>query len=403
MPNSDQLLVFIGSYAAVAEPGIHAFGFDTESGALTPCGSFTGIANPSFLIANSRATRSSENELILYAVSESSVNEEPPGSVWALKVERAAGSGAVRMSAINHQPSRGGLGCHLTLDASGRWLLVANYGTGSAGVMPVLPDGSLGEMTSHVQHVGSSGVNAGRQAGGPPPPAPPRLRPEAAGRQEGPHAHSTTLSPDNRFAIIADLGLDQLIVYQFDRVLGKLNRHGQAQTRPGAGPRHAVFHPNGHILYVANELGSTVSAYAWDAASGTLREMQVLDTIPFGPTGEAGLAPDPKGLPPGSPENYVADIHIAAAADRLYVSNRGHDSIAVFDVDAAGELSRVAVPSCGGQWPRNFALAPGRFMLVANQHSDEVAVLPLLEGPAALGAPVGRVAVPQACCVEIAG
>jgi len=175
--------VFIGSYAKADQPGIHAFSFDAESGMLTPCGSFTGIANPSFVIANSRGARSAENGLILYAVSESSANEEPPGSVWALKVEREAGSGAVSIRAINHQPSRGGLGCHLTLDASGRWLLVANYGTGSAGVMAVLPDGSLGEMTSHVQHEGSSGVNAERLAGGPPPPALPRLRPEAAGRQ----------------------------------------------------------------------------------------------------------------------------------------------------------------------------------------------------------------------------
>jgi 6-phosphogluconolactonase len=359
-------LVFIGSYAAADKPGIHAFSFDDESGVLTPCGSFSGMANPSFVIANSRAARSAENGLILYAVSETSASDgSGPGSVWALRVEREADSGKVNIRAINHQPSRGGLGCHLTLDATGRWLLVANYGTGSAGVMAVLPDGSLGEMTAHVQHVGSSGV--------------------IADRQEGPHAHSTTLSPDNRFAIIADLGLDQLIVYRFDRVHGKRNRHGQAPTRPGAGPRHAVFHPNGHILYVANELGSTVSAYAWDAASGTLRETQTLDTVP-----------------PGAPENYVADIHIASAADRLYVSNRGHDSIAVYDVDAAGSLALVAAPPCGGHWPRNFALAPGRFMLVANQHSDEVAVLPVLEGPTALGAPVGRVAAPQACCVEIA-
>jgi 6-phosphogluconolactonase len=364
MPTMNQHLVFIGSYAAADKPGIHAFTFDDESGTLTPRGSFSGIANPSFVIANSRAAHPPESGLILYAVSESSANDEPPGSVWALRVEREAGSGAVSIKAINDQPSRGGLGCHLTLDATGRWLLVANYGTGSAGVLPVLPDGSLGEMTDFVQHHGSSGVNAERQ--------------------EGPHAHSTTLSPDNRFAIIADLGLDQLVVYKFDAVAGKLTAHGHAQTRPGAGPRHAVYHPYGHILYVANELGNTVSAYAWDAANGTLRETQTVDT-----------------LPSGAPESYVADIHISAVGKRLYVSNRGHDSIAVFDVDAAGSLARVAVPSCGGKWPRNFALAPGLFMLVANQHSDVVSVLPVLAGVAALGAPLARAAVPQACCIEV--
>lgn len=367
MTSRNESLVFIGSYSAAEKPGIHAFSFEDASGALTPLGAFTGIANPSFVIANTRAARSPGNGLILYAVSETSADDtSAPGSVWALKVERDTGSGAVSFTPINKQPSRGGLGCHLTLDSTGRWLLVANYGTGSAGVMPVLTDGSLGEMSDHVQHVGSSRVNLERQ--------------------EGPHAHSTTLSPDNHFAIIADLGLDQLMIYEFDRTKGKLKRHGQAQTHPGAGPRHAVFHPNGHLLYVANELGNTVGAYAWDAARGTLQETQTLDTVP-----------------PGAPESYVADIHIAAKADRLYVSNRGHDSIAVFDVDAEGKLTRVAIPSCGGHWPRNFALTARQFMLVANQHSGEVAVLPVLAGQAGLGAPVGRVAVPGACCVEIVG
>jgi 6-phosphogluconolactonase len=492
MPTMNQQLVFAGSYAKSDQAGIHAFNFDAASGALTPCGSFAGIVNPTFL-AHSKTVRAvteqgvtQDNGLVLYAVSETSLAEEGgPGTVWALRVEREPASDLVTIKPLNHQPSQGGEPCHLALDATGRWLIVSNYGTGSVGVLPVLPDGSLGEMTDHLQHHGSSGVNAERR--------------ESAGRQDGPHAHSTTFVPDNRFAIVADLGLDQLVVYKFDAATGKLSAHGHALTRPGAGPRHTTFHPNAQIVYVANELDSTVTAYAWDATNGELRELQTLDTLPSGGSsspsarasaraegeaaaaegidsrtavGTAGSRVPPGGssqdsrtavgtagsrVPPGAPENYVADIHISAEGKRLYVSNRGHNSIAVFDVDAAGRLARVAVPSCGGNWPRNFALAPagttrpaysagvppaasaaaapprpdgvresggpppagtrppaasaavresgglppgGRFMLVANQYSDEVAVLQLLDGPDALGTPLARVAAPQACCVE---
>lgn len=367
MTNANQTLVFVGSYAAADKAGVHALGFDAQRGALSPRGTFSGIANPSFVIANTRGARAQVNGLILYAVSETSADDQSaPGSVWALKVERADDSGPVTLSALNKQPCRGGLGCHLSLDRSGRWVLVANYGTGSAGVLPVREDGSLGPMTSFVEHQGTLGP--------------------MSDRQDRPHAHSTTLSPDNRFVIIADLGLDQLVVYDFDRTEGKLTRHGHAQARPGAGPRHATFHPSGQLLYVANELDSTVSAYTWDATAGSLKETQTLDTLPH-----------------AVPGNTVADIHISAAADRLYVSNRGHDSIAVYAVDASGKLSRVAVPSCGGRWPRNFALPSNQHMLVANQHSGEVVVLPITKGPEALGAAVGSVAVPGACCVEVVG
>ena len=361
----NQPLIFTGSYSAADKPGIRAVGFDEGRGALSERGSFSGIANPSFVIANTRAARAEANGLILYAVSETSADDRSaPGSVWALKVEQKAGSDAVSITAINKQPCRGGLGCHLTLDSSGRWLLVANYGTGSAGVLPVRPDGSLGEMTSFVEHQGTCGPRADRQ--------------------ERPHAHSTTLSPDNRFVIIADLGLDQLVIYDFDRAQGTLTEHGRAPARPGAGPRHAVFHPNGRLLYVANELDSTVSAYTWDGAAGTLHETQTLDTIPA-----------------SDPGNTVADIHIAAGANRLYLSNRGHDSIAVYDVDAGGRLARVAMPSCGGHWPRNFALPSERHMLVANQHSGTVVVLPILTGAPGLSAAVSQVGVPGACCIAV--
>ncbi|MCI0394617.1 MAG: lactonase family protein, partial [Chloroflexi bacterium] len=203
-------------------------------------------------------------------------------------------------------------------------------------------------------------------------------------RQERPHAHSTIFAPDNRFVIVADLGMDELLVYAFDSSAGKLHPQVQTATRPGAGPRHMVFHPGGRRLYVANELDSTVTVYHYEPNDGGLREQQRVDT-----------------LPPGAPENAVADIHLSPAGGRVYVSNRGHDSIAVFDVAPDGRLARIAVAPCGGQWPRHFTLAPGgRFILVANQYSDELVALPLLAGPEAIGPPVARAAVRQPSCVQ---
>ncbi len=352
---SSQPLLFVGSYAAADQPGIHAFHFDEASGALTPIGSLAGVANPSFLAVH-------PNRRWLYAVGETSQkNDGAPGSVWAVRFEREPWA----IHRVNQQPSGGDWPCHLQIDATGRWLFVSNYGTGSVGVLPILADGALGEMTDLVQHRGHS------------------VNPE---RQEGPHAHSATLTPDNRFVIVADLGTDELAVYRLDATAGKLGEHARVKTRPGAGPRHLAFHPDGQRVYVANELDSTVTVYDYDAASGALRERQSVE-----------------GLPPGAPENTAADIHLSPSGDRVYMSNRGHNSLAVFSVEADGRLTRIAAPSCGGNWPRNFALAPGgRFILVANQYSGEVSVLPRQAGAEEIGAPVARAAVPQASCLQFA-
>jgi 6-phosphogluconolactonase len=346
-------MVFAGGYAAADQPGIQAFTFDEASGALTPQMSLAGIANPSFLIVH-------PNRRWLYAVSELSQDwNGADGSVWALRIDHDPWS----MQLVNQQPCGGDAPCHLALDASGSWLLVSNYSTGSVAVLPILPDGALGTIADLIEHHGSS-VNPERQA--------------------SPHAHSATPTPDGRFVIVADLGLDQLLVYAFDPATGKLGAHSHADTRPGAGPRHLAFHPNGRYLYVANELDSTISFYDYDPASGALRELQALST-----------------LPAGAPESWVADIHVAPTGDRVYVSNRGHDSLAVFDIATDGQLALVDMVACGGACPRNFALAPGGgFVLVANQNSNAVAVLPLLAGATPIGAAVAQVAVTKASCLQ---
>jgi 6-phosphogluconolactonase len=346
-------LILASGYSTAEQPGIQAFLFNESTGELTARGSFTGINAPSFLVAH-------PNKQWAYVVSETGQSSHgASGEVWAFQIEHEP----FLMQPINRQTSRGDWPCHLQLDGTGRWLITTNYGSGSAALYPLLPDGSLGEMADFVQHHGR-GPNAERQ--------------------EGPHAHSSIFAPDNRFVIIADLGTDQLAIYEFDRTAGKLFQHSTVKSQPGAGPRHVVFHPNGTWLYAANELASTVTFYEYDDVNGILIEKQTLPTIPF-----------------GSPENIVADIHVSGNGERLYVSNRGHNSIAVFDINDNGSLSLVSIPSCGGNWPRNFAISPnGQFMLVANQYSNEICILPILERKEALGTSVSRISMIGASCIQ---
>src|SRR6266516_1159101 len=350
---TSQQVLYIGGYAPADQTGIHACTLDDTTGDLTVRGSCAGVANPSFLVVH-------PNGRWLYAVSETSRQKEgTPGAVWAMRLTREPWS----IEPINHQLSGGDWPCHLDINATGQWLLVSNYGSGSVGVLPVLPDGALGEMTDLIQHHGS-GPNAERQ--------------------EAPHVHSATLTPDQHFVLVADLGMDALLVYAFDSASGRLRAHMQISARPGAGPRFKAFHPGGQHLYVNHELDNTVVVYDYDAASGRLRERQVVET-----------------LPPGAPPSLIAGIQISPSGDRLYVSKRGHDSISIFEIEGDGRLAHLAIRPCGGSYPRHIAITPsGSFLLVANQKSNEVVVLPVLDGVEALGAPVARINASGASCVH---
>ena len=355
MTPSNQPFVYISGYAPAGQAGLQGCRFDPASGALSVVGTYTSLVNPGYVVAH-------PNGRWLYAASEIAKSEFGRyGEVFALNVTQDP----FKIEPINHQTSRGDAPCHLRLDGTGRWLLVANYSSGSAAIYPVREDGSLGEMTDFVEHHGH-GPNAARQ--------------------EGPHAHSSILTPDNRYAIVADLGLDQLVIYELDQTTGKLSPHGHGDAEPGAGPRHLAFHPDRQHLYAANELNSTIALYDYDAAAGTLTRQQVLSTLP---------TPDP--------DNTVADIHIDTAGRRVFVSNRGHNSLAVFTIGAAGRLTAAGIYSCGGNWPRNFALAPGGgFVLVANQYSNLVSVLPL-DGPDGLiGSAVASLSAIGPGCIEFA-
>jgi 6-phosphogluconolactonase len=225
------------------------------------------------------------------------------------------------------------------VDRGGRFVLVANYSGGNVAVLPIRNDGSLGEATDLKQYQGSS-INVERQ--------------------EGPHAHCIVLDPANRFAYGCDLGTDKVMIYRFDARRGKLipGRTPWVQLKPGAGPRHITFRPDGKYAYVINELHATVTAFAHDRERGTLKEVQTIQTLPADFTGE----------------NTSADIHVSPDGRFLYCSNRGHDSIAAFQIDPRnGKLIFVAHLSSGGKAPRNFAIDPtGAFVLVANQKSDNI-------------------------------
>ena len=328
MTTNFKYLLFVGSYAAENEPGIHAFIFDSATGELIHQNTFAGITNPSFLAIH-------PNGKWLFAVSETGQgNDGEYGSVYAFSIQHEQQN--INMQPINQQSTKGDWPCHVQIDASGRWLIATNYGTGNAALFPILPNGALGQMEAFVQHEGH-GPNMARQ--------------------EGPHAHSAIFTPDNRYVIVADLGIDQLVIYNFDSETGSLSRHTETDALPGAGPRHLAFHPDGRYLLAANELDSSVTVYEYKVGNGTLQALQTLNT-----------------LPPDAPESTVADIHFSPSGQHVYVSNRGHDSLAIFAFDiATGRLSTDSFQTTHGKTPRNFAIDPsGTFLLAANQDSNNI-------------------------------
>jgi len=297
---------------------------------------------------------------VLYAV-----NELDHGTVSAFTIERATGA----LTRLNEQSSEGAAPCYVSVDRSGRVVLVANYAGGSVALLPIRPDGSLGPAAQVIQHTGK-GPNAERQ--------------------EAPHAHCIVPDPSNRFALAADLGADRVFVYRLD-IDGRSLRHieeGDASLRPGAGPRHIAFHPKLPLVFVANELDSTVATLRFDSTRGTLSPQGTLSTVPAGWSGT----------------NYPADIHVAANGRTLYVSNRGHNSIAVFSAaESTGALALEQTVSTDGDWPRNFSLHPtGRWLLVANQRSDSVVVFGRDPETGRLTPTGQRITLPSPVCLRFA-
>jgi len=354
----DADLLYVGTYTEGGRPeGIYLVRIDRRSGELQRVGSMDAGPNPSFLAIH-------PNGSVLYAVNElEQYKGRPSGAVSAFAIERVTGA----LTRLNEQPSEGGAPCFVSVDRSGRVALVANYAGGSVALLPILANGALAPAAYVVQHTGK----------GPTPE-----------RQEAPHAHCILPDPSNRFALAADLGADRVFVYRLD-LGGKSLRHvegGDAGMGPGAGPRHIAFHPTLPLVFVANELDSTVATLHFDAERGLLSPLDTLSTVPPGWTGT----------------NYPADIHVAASGRTVYVSNRGHNSIAVFSVAAStGALVLDQVVATDGEWPRNFSLDPtGRWLLVANQRSDSVVVFGRDPENGRLTPTRQRIAIPRPVCLR---
>lgn len=328
---AEKSLVYVGTYTVRGSQGIYAYRFDPHTGELTALGLAAQTTNPSFLAVDPSGR-------FVYAVNElSNYHGEKTGAVSAFAIDRATG----KLTFLNDVSSHGAGPCYVSLDKTGKCVLVANYDSGSVAVFPRLKDGRLGPASAFVQHHGSS-VNHERQ--------------------EGPHAHSIEVSPDNHFALAADLGLDHLLVYRFDAAKGTLTPNDPpfAPIDPGNGPRHFAFTPDGRFVDVVSEMGSSVTAFSYDAASGVLRKLQMLSMLPNGFKGE----------------NDGAEIYVHPNGKFLYVSNRGRDCIAVFAIDPAkGTLTHLEDVPTQGKTPRHFALDPtGSYLFAENQDSDTIAV-----------------------------
>jgi 6-phosphogluconolactonase len=347
--------VYVGTYAGKEEEGIHVFTFDEDSGRLERIHGISGIENPSFLTVDPEKN-------MLYAVSETEKYQgKPGGGVFSYAIETESG----RLSYRNERFSFGGAPCYVSQDQTRRYLFAANYLGANAAVWGIGPDGSLKESTAQVRHTGSG----------------PR-----ADRQEAPHPHSIVADPGNRYVLVPDLGLDRVVIYKLDASTGALTPHGEAKLSPGSGPRHLAFHPRGDLLYVINELNCTITTFAYDGLHGTCRELQSVSTLPEHHDGE----------------NTCADIHVDQSGTFVYGSNRGHDSIAVFRIDAAeGTLTLVDHTPTRGRTPRNFALSPdGKFLLAANQDTDSIVTFAIDQATGRLTPTGDIVSVRKPVCIR---
>jgi 6-phosphogluconolactonase len=351
--------LYVGTYTPKggASLGIYAVGFDSATGALGEPVLAARTTNPSFLAFG-------PDGRVLYALDESDTGNGMGGGVAAFAVDPARPA----LKLINREMTAGASTAHLAVDATGKMVVTASYTGGQVAAFPLNADGSLGPRSAWQLSKGAPGPNKSRQ--------------------ESPHPHSATFSPDNRFVYVCDLGLDKIVRYQADPSRATLAPTSETATVPGAGPRHSVFSPDGSYFYVLNELNGTVASYRCDAATGTLTPVATVSTLPAGFKGQ----------------NTCAEIALHPNGRFLYASNRGHDSIAVFARDAAtGGLALVEIAACGGHHPRHFALSPdGAWLVCANRDSDNLAVFKVDPATGRL-APAGHpIHVPQPVCVLFA-
>jgi len=351
------LRAYVGTYTGPKSKGIYAFTFDPATGKAGKPEVAVESPSPSFLAVHPSGR-------LLYSVGEiGDFRGKPEGIVAGFAIDPATG----RLDALGQESSGGAGPCHLVVDSTGKHVLVANYGGGSVAVLPIRDGGKLGPATCTIQHAGAS---------------------EDKSRQSGPHAHSIHLDAAQRFAFAADLGLDKILVYRWDPAKGTLtpNDPPAASVKPGSGPRHFTFGQGDRHAYAINEMACTVTAFDYDAPKGVLSEIQTISTLPG--KREAGYS--------------TAEVVLHPSGKFLYGSNRGHNSIAVFAIDAkTGKLSAVEQASTLGKTPRNFVIDPtGAWLLAENQDSDTIVIFAIDPASGRLKASGATVDVPSPVCVR---
>ncbi|WP_146903680.1 lactonase family protein [Adhaeribacter aerolatus] len=357
-PKDKFYAVYVGTYAKVGDLGIFQYRLNGTTGQLTKVSGYKGGANPSFLTL-------APDQQYLYAVNEvAEFNGSNTGAVSAFSVDKKTG----RLTLLNQQATGGGAPCYISLDKSNKFALVANYVGGNVAIFPLQPNGNLGNLRTKQQHEGS-GPNTKRQ--------------------EKPHAHCIVPAPDNKFVFAVDLGIDKVKSYRLDTKRGGLiaNPGGDFNAKAGAGPRHLTFHPNGKFAFLIHELDNTVSILAYNSTNGSFTQTQSISTLPAGVT----------------QESFCADVHVSPNGKFLYGSNRGHDSLVVFAINAdSGNLTLVEHVSTQGKWPRNFGFDPsGNILLVANQNTNNIFTY-LADPNTGKLKPTGHsVEVPSPVCVQV--
>ncbi len=348
---SQTIRIFVGTYTQTSSKGIYVYDINSETGIMEYVSHIGDIQNPSFLAL-------SPDGCFLYAVGETS---EPHGGVFAYTVDKLGS-----LTRLNSQSSGGAGPCSIDVHRSGKVVLVANYGGGSVASFPVNNDGSLGEPASVIQHTGAS---------------------VDQNRQNEPHAHMIRHDRDHNYVFSPDLGTDKIFIYTVDPKTAVLTPHGEAGVPPGSGPRHIEFHPNRKFAYVINEMGNTITKFKYDSKAGILTEGDTVSTLPV----------DYSGV------SHTADIHMTDNGKYLYGSNRGHDSLAMYQVDEdTGSLSLLGIVPTGGENPRNFCIDPtNNFVLTGNQSSDTITYHRLDPNTGHLY-PSGVVAdIPMAVCLKM--
>jgi 6-phosphogluconolactonase len=344
--------VYFGTYTKNSpSDGIYHAQFQSEKGKLSTPEIAAKISNPSFVVIH-------PNGKYLYSVIEGN-----PGKVAAFAIDQKS----KKLKFLNQAPSGGKVPCHVSITKNGKILLVANYSSGSLASIPINDDGTLQEPASIIFHKGSS--IAGR-------------------RQRGAHTHSINLSPDQRFVYVADLGIDKIMIYRLNPDTGKLTENTPASLaiKPGAGPRHFTFHPNGKFAYVINELDNTLIILKYTSETGALTKIQTISTLPQGFKGKS----------------YTAEVRVHPNGKFIYGSNRGHDSIVTYKISPnSGILTLIGFQKEGISNPRHFNIDPsGKFCLVANQNSNNVGVFSIDQKNGMLKPPHQTVSIGKPVCIK---